>query len=264
MQKMFLIPSIEKWLCTTLESYILAISTILSNTYQKPIRLFVTGGEEIQSTEGITQGDPLAMAMYALAISPLIQKLKVNEPNVKQVWFAEDSITTGKVRTVRIWRSCLTTIGPKIGYYPNPRKTHLVVKQGFLDEARNMFEGTGIKLSISAYRRCNQSNFYSCTDKQRTMLRRRNNSSRRTSLNIINTTTITNAEFNTSQKICEPLKAMIIDRRKSFTKPRLQSIKNDLHKKEDETANSAMQVRGRFPQTKQRMMDLACEKGASS
>ena len=36
-----------------------ATSTMLSNTYDKPIRLFVTGGEEIQSIEGIAQG-PLA------------------------------------------------------------------------------------------------------------------------------------------------------------------------------------------------------------
>ena len=50
-----------------------AMSTVLNNTYTKPIRLFVSGGGEISSMDGITQGDPLAMA---LAITPLIKKLR--------------------------------------------------------------------------------------------------------------------------------------------------------------------------------------------
>ena len=45
-------------------------SSIGKNTYRAPIRLFITGSGEIASTEGTTQGDPLAIAMYALAITP--------------------------------------------------------------------------------------------------------------------------------------------------------------------------------------------------
>ena len=40
-----------------------AISTVLNNTYQTPVRLFVTRGREIESSEGITQRDPLSIAM---------------------------------------------------------------------------------------------------------------------------------------------------------------------------------------------------------
>ena len=63
-----------------------AISTILSNTYQAPIKLFIVGKGEIDSNEGTTQGDPLAMAMYALAIRPLIDKLRDAEPIARQVY----------------------------------------------------------------------------------------------------------------------------------------------------------------------------------
>jgi len=47
-----------------------SFTTILKNTYGVPIKLFITGEGEIASTEGITQGDPLAMAMCALAVTP--------------------------------------------------------------------------------------------------------------------------------------------------------------------------------------------------
>ena len=45
------------------------------NTYRQSARLFVTGGKEIVSAEGTTQGDPLAMGLYALSIQPLITSL---------------------------------------------------------------------------------------------------------------------------------------------------------------------------------------------
>ena len=89
-----------------------AISTLLNNTYQIPVRLFITGGEEIESSEGITQGDPLAMAMYALAVTPFIQRLRSDEPSVKQVWFADDSTGGGKINPLRRWWQCLLTTGP--------------------------------------------------------------------------------------------------------------------------------------------------------
>ena len=97
-----------------------AISTILRNTYQVPIKLFIVGEGEIDSSEGTTQGDPLAMAMYALAIRPLIDKLRGTEPNAKQVWFADDATAAGRLATLRQWWQLVTTIG--LASYPGRKR----------------------------------------------------------------------------------------------------------------------------------------------
>ena len=69
-----------------------AISTVIINIYRAPSRLFVFGGLELASQEGTTQGDPLAMAMYVLAITPLIQEIH-GIPN--QAWYADDAQAAG-------------------------------------------------------------------------------------------------------------------------------------------------------------------------
>ena len=52
---------------------------ILIKMYRSPIQLFVRGTREISSIEGTTHCDLLAMTIYALAISPLISKLKKSD-----------------------------------------------------------------------------------------------------------------------------------------------------------------------------------------
>ena len=42
------------------------IALYIINTYRSPSRLFISGGGEISSQEGTTQGDPLAMPWYAI------------------------------------------------------------------------------------------------------------------------------------------------------------------------------------------------------
>ena len=75
------------------------LATILINTYRAPSDLFVDG-DTLQSQEGTTQGDPLAMSMYALATIPLIKKLKGSS---KQIWYADDAAAAGKIADLRVW-----------------------------------------------------------------------------------------------------------------------------------------------------------------
>ena len=63
------------------------ISTILINTYRDDVNLF-KDGEKLLSEEGTTQGDPLAMPMYALVLLPLINSL--SDDAIKQIWYADE------------------------------------------------------------------------------------------------------------------------------------------------------------------------------
>jgi len=53
--------------------------------------LFIDG-TSLLSWEGTTQGDPLAMPMYAINLIPVIQHLK---GIAKQVWYADDAAAGG-------------------------------------------------------------------------------------------------------------------------------------------------------------------------
>ena len=123
----------------------LAISTVLINTYREPSELFIDG-EVILSQEGTTQGDPLAMPMYAVATLPLIKRLP---KSVTQVWYADDASALGTISDLQEWWNELARLGPGYGYFPNPSNTWLVAKEGCYSNAATAFEGTNINVTSS-------------------------------------------------------------------------------------------------------------------
>ena len=87
-----------------------SFSTILINTYRRDVNLYI-GGETLLSEEGTTQGDPLAMPMYALGVVPLINSL--SDDLVNQVWYADDASACGCLSDVRRWWDKLVSTGSK-------------------------------------------------------------------------------------------------------------------------------------------------------
>ena len=79
------------------------------------------------STEGTTQGDPLAMAMYGIGIIPLIEFLQ--KLNVTQKWYADDGSAAGDLKSLREILDNLDRHGKAIGYTVKPSKCQLIVKK---------------------------------------------------------------------------------------------------------------------------------------
>ena len=118
-------------------------ATILINSYRSPTELFVNG-DVILSQEGTTQGDPLAMAMYGLAIIPLIRRL---DGLCTQVWYADDCMAAGKLLQLSEWWNKLASEGPGFGYFTNASKTWLVTKDGYLEKASAIFANSGVNIT---------------------------------------------------------------------------------------------------------------------
>ena len=123
-----------------------SIGHVVFNIYHDNVSLFI-GGETIYSLEGITQGDPLAMAMYALDVTPLIQQMgHIN--STRQAWYVNDSTACGSVEGLLSWWNALIDIGPQFGYYPNCFKSSwLLVKTKHHDHAQQLFHGTDISIT---------------------------------------------------------------------------------------------------------------------
>ena len=119
-------------------------SRFLFNTYRGFASLFVAGADEvINSREGTTQGDPLAMLVYGVSLLPLIRKLK--DPNNVLQSFC-DSAAIAKLKKLEIWLKNLIEEGPAFGYFPEPSKSFLVVDKQYAEEAHHIFDKYSITI----------------------------------------------------------------------------------------------------------------------
>ena len=94
------------------------------------------------------------MPLYALGIKPLIDHLAnaVNREDNAQCWFADDSSSCGKLIEIKKWWDELCKSGPGYGYYPLPRKTVLIVKEEHVDQAKEIFQNSGVTISSTGER----------------------------------------------------------------------------------------------------------------
>ena len=74
-----------------------SLTHAIRNSYSTPSDLYINQNL-IKSQEGTTQGDPLAMAMYGIAILPLIKRVMSND--VTHKWFADDGNAAGSIASL--------------------------------------------------------------------------------------------------------------------------------------------------------------------
>uniref|UniRef100_A0A1X7UQH3 Uncharacterized protein n=1 Tax=Amphimedon queenslandica TaxID=400682 RepID=A0A1X7UQH3_AMPQE len=116
------------------------------NTYQGWSALVLRGSStNLASMEGVTQGDPISMFLYAVGSVPLIHHLK-DATRCIQLWYADDSCAGGSLSSVREWFDKLLFLGPHFGYFPEPSKCHLIVSDCNVDKARQLFCDTNVNV----------------------------------------------------------------------------------------------------------------------
>ena len=124
-------------------------SRFFFNTYRGWAPLIVRDTDEfLFSREGVTQGDPLSMFLYAVGTLPLIQSLK-NPSSWTQVWYADDASACGELTSIRDWFDLLLQRGPSYGYFPNPNKSYIVVHPSSLTSAEQIFGPLGVQVVLS-------------------------------------------------------------------------------------------------------------------
>ena len=95
--------------------------------------------------EGVTQGDPLSMFLYAVGTLPLIQCLKGSSLCV-QVWYADDASACGSLSDLHQWFELLLSKGPDFGYVVNPAKCCLVIHDSYKSNAEQLFSPLGVSV----------------------------------------------------------------------------------------------------------------------
>ena len=123
------------------------------NCYRHEIRLICRRpGQEaliLLSKEGVTQGDPLAMALYGIALLPLAELLRKACPEVLQPWYADDAAMQGRAQAVAKCFQLLIKLGPMFGYFPEPEKSFCICPLATEAAAAAVFAAESLPLSFS-------------------------------------------------------------------------------------------------------------------
>ena len=96
------------------------------------------------SLEGVTQGDPLAMALFGIAVCPLADILRREFPDVLQPWYADDAAMMGAPADAAACFRRLQELGPHFGYHPSSSKSWCICSAAAEPPSRNAFAALGL------------------------------------------------------------------------------------------------------------------------
>ena len=92
------------------------IAFFVRNCYSLPSRLFIIGRSELKSCEGTTQGDPVAVTIYAsnliqLSLMVVHQAEQLHRMRTKSVAYEDNFTGAGSIKNMLHWWATLTTLG---------------------------------------------------------------------------------------------------------------------------------------------------------
>ena len=92
------------------------------------------------------------MAMYALAVTPLVNSLRHHQMSVYLACFLDDATAAGQLTPLLLWWKQLISLGPLYGYHPNAAKTNLIIKPQLYDSAQQLFQDTNVQITCHSQR----------------------------------------------------------------------------------------------------------------
>ena len=119
-----------------------ALSFVVQSSYSAPSGLYVAG-RTLQSLDGTTQGDLIAMAIHGVATLLLLRL--VQNTHVSQKWNAEVDSTVGPLEDLFLFFKQLTEHGGNFGYSECP-EVQLIVKEISEIKRLKLFEGTPVEI----------------------------------------------------------------------------------------------------------------------
>ena len=133
------------------------LSRLAFNCYRHALRLVCrqpgSAATILLSREGVTQGDPLSMALYGIALLPLAETLRSECGEVLQPWYADDAAMQGTPRAVSECFTLLCRLGPMHGYFPEPEKSYAICPEALMVSARSTFIANNLPVSfVSGHR----------------------------------------------------------------------------------------------------------------
>jgi hypothetical protein len=87
---------------------------------------------------------------YGIGILPLIRRLKIEIPAVKQPWYTDDAGAGGSFTDLRQFFLWLQEIGPAYGYFPEPLKSILIVRTHNRTRTSSTFDNLGFKVQTGS------------------------------------------------------------------------------------------------------------------
>ena len=86
------------------------------------------------------------MGIYAVAMMPLVNRLRDGRPDITQSWYADDDAAISTVADLRGYWDWVVALGPGYGYHPNSAKISLLVKPEWHEEACCAFATTNVSI----------------------------------------------------------------------------------------------------------------------